>query len=414
MKVAAGWMGQQFSKYNNRYRSIQNIMNNNWKIYMLTMISFLIGTSQFVIVGILDKVAASAGVSVATAGQLITAFAFASAIGTPFVMVATAKLDQRRQLLLALAIFLFGIAIILVLPGFSFLMVSRIVMGVGTGVFVVTAYAITAKLASPGRQGEAMSNISMGFSASLVFGVPIGRIITAAYDWQTIFWGIGFLSLLGTLAVARLLPVLSGATPSPLAKQFALLKRPSIAAALGMTFFVFIGYSVVNTYITPFLTALRPMSEQEISSVLFVLGIASLIGSKLGGLLADRFGTPRTLIGSMAVQTLSLALVSVTSGSVSFTILLIMLWATSAWTFGLTQSFNIVSLAPEASGIMLSLNSSFVQLGFAVGAGIGGIAMGGSSIMIVSWLGAAAIAIALCIAVVSFGFSRLKYRPCSE
>jgi len=381
---------------------------------MLTMISFLIGTSQFVIVGILDKVAAYAGVSVATAGQLITAFALASAIGTPLVMVVTAKLDRRRQLLLALTIFLLGIVTTLALPGFGFLMASRVILGVGTGVFIVTAYAITAKLASPGRQGEAMSNISMGFSASLVFGVPIGRVIAATYEWQMIFWGIGFLGLLGSLAIVRLLPTMSGETPAPLSKQFALLKRPSIAAALGITFFVFIGYSVVNTYITPFLVALRPMSEQEMSSILFALGIASLIGSKLGGLLADRLGIPRTLFGSMAVQTLSLALVSVTSGSVSFTILLIMLWATSAWTFGLTQSFNIVSLAPEASGIMLSLNSSFVQLGFAVGAGIGGIAVGGSSIMIVSCLGAAAIAIALCIAVASFGFRRLRYQPCSD
>ncbi|TWH51908.1 MFS transporter [Sporomusa sp. KB1] len=143
-------------------------MNNTWKIYMLTMISFLIGTSQFVIVGILDKVAASAGVSVVTAGQLITAFALASAIGTPLLMVATARMDQRKQLLLALAIFLLGIVATLALPGFGFLMASRVILGVGTGVFVVTAYAITAMLASPGHQGEAMSNISMGFSASLV------------------------------------------------------------------------------------------------------------------------------------------------------------------------------------------------------------------------------------------------------
>ena len=156
------------------------------------------------------------------------------------------------------------------------------------------------------------------------------------------------------------------------------------------------------------------MSEQELSSILFALGIASLIGSKLGGFLADRIGTSRTLIGSMVVQMMSLALVSITSGSVNFTILLVMLWATSAWTFGLTQSFNIVSLAPKASGIMLSLNSSFVQFGFAVGAGIGGIAMGGSPIMSISWLGAAAIAIALCVAVISFSFSRLKYQPCSD
>jgi DHA1 family putative efflux transporter-like MFS transporter len=389
-------------------------MSNTWKIYMLTMISFLIGTSQFVIVGILDKVATSAGVSVATAGQLITAFALASAIGTPIVMLATAKIDQRKQLLLALTIFLVGIVSTLALPGFGFLMASRVILGIGTGVFVVTAYAITASLASPGHKGEAMSNISMGFSASLVFGVPIGRVITAAYDWQTIFWGIGFFSLLGSLAVARLLPAMSGETPAPLGKQIALLKKPNIAAALGMTFFVFISYSVVNTYITPFLAAVRPMSEQEMSSILFALGIASLIGSKIGGFLADRIGITRTLFGSMFVQTLALAFVAVAQGSVILTILSIMLWATSVWTFGLTQSFNIVSHAPEASGIMLSLNSSFVQLGFAAGAGIGGIAVGGSSIMIVSWVGAASAAVALCVAAVSFGFSHLRYQPCGD
>lgn len=389
-------------------------MNNTWKIYMLTMISFLIGTSQFVIVGILDKVAASAGVSVATAGQLITAFALASAIGTPIVMVATAKMDQRRQLLLALTIFLLGIVSTLALPGFGFLMASRVILGIGTGVFVVTAYAITASLASPGHQGEAMSNISMGFSASLVFGVPIGRVITAAYDWQAIFWGIGFFSLLGSLAVARLLPATSGEMPTPLGKQFALLKKPTIAAALGMTFFVFISYSVVNTYITPFLAALRPMSEQELSSILFALGIASLLGSKLGGFLADRIGITPTLIGSMVIQAIALVFVSVAEGSVILTILSIMLWATSVWTFGLTQSFNIVSLAPDASGIMLSLNSSFVQLGFAAGAGIGGIAVGSSSIMIVSWIGAASVTVALCVAAIAFGFSRLRYQPCGD
>ena len=384
-------------------------MSSTWRIYLLTMLSFLIGTSQFVIVGILDKVAVSTGVSVATAGQLISAFAFASAVGTPVLMAATAKMDRRRQLLLALAIFLTGIVSTLALPGFGFLMASRVILGIGTGVFVVTAYAITARLAAPGHQGEAMSNISMGFSASLVFGVPIGRVITAVYDWHMIFWGIGFLSLLGSLAVARLLPAMAGETPTPLGKQFALLKKPEISAALGMTLFVFISYSVVNTYIMPFMATVRPMSEQEMSSILFALGIASLIGSKLGGFFADRVGITCTLISSLAVQVFSLVFVSVAHGSMTVTLLLIMLWSTSAWIFGLAQSFNIVSLAPEAAGIMLSLNSSFVQLGFAVGAGIGGIAVGNSSIMTVSWLGAASVIFALCVSAASLGISRLTW-----
>lgn len=188
-------------------------MNNTWKIYMLSLISFLVGTSQFVISGILDQVAASVGVSVSTAGQLITAFSLANAIGTPLVMVATAKMDRRKQLLLALAILLLGIVSTLVLPGFGFLMASRVVLGVGTGVFIVTAYSIAAKLAPTGRQGRAMSNVAMGASASLVFGVPVGRVVAAAFDWKAIFWGLGLFILLAIFAVARTIPVTEGEAP---------------------------------------------------------------------------------------------------------------------------------------------------------------------------------------------------------
>lgn len=381
---------------------------------MLAAISFLVGTSQFVIVGVLDKVSASVGVSVATAGQLITVFALANAVGTPLVIGATTKMNQSRQMLLALFVVLVGVVGMFVMPGFNGLLLSRAILGVGTGVFIVSAYAITAKLASPRQQGEAMSNISMGFSASLVFGVPIGRIVTTMYDWQTIFWVIGGLSVVGCVAVRRFLPAVAGNAPVPVSKQLSLLKNPNIATALVVTFFVFIGYSVVNTYITPFLTSIKTMNEQEMSSILFALGIASLIGSKLGGFLADRVGITRTLIGSMLLQAILLAAVSIGFQSAATTIILILLWATAAWVFGLTQSFNIVSLAPEASSVMLSLNSSFVQLGFAAGAGIGGLAVSASSVTTVSTVGALAAGIAACVAIVSLGSFRLRCQACGE
>ncbi|MFP3126794.1 MFS transporter [Ectobacillus funiculus] len=382
-------------------------MNNTWKIYMLTLISFFIGTSQFSIVGMLDKVAASVGISVSTAGQLVTVFALGTAIGTPLVIVATAKMNQRKQLLLALAIILLGTVSMLVLPGFGFLMASRVVIGVGSGVFVVTAYGIAAKLAPPGRQGSAMSNVAMGFSSSLVFGVPIGRMIAAVYDWKTIFWIIGILSLLAVFAVARTIPAMESEAAVPLGQRLALLKQPRILVTLGVTFFVFIGFSIVDTYITPFLKAVMPTMDREISVILMTLGIGSLIGSRLGGFLADRIGKVRTLLGSMVVQALALALVFTISGSsVLITVILLMLWEIACWTFGPTQNFNLVSLAPEASGIVLSLNSSFVQLGFAAGAGIGGIVVGGWSIMAITWISAASAVIAAVIAVFSFGFAR--------
>lgn len=375
---------------------------------MLTLISFVVGTSQFVIVGTLDKVAASVDVSVATAGQLITVFALGNAIGTPLVMVATSKMDQRKQLLLALAIILLGIIGVIALPGFGLLMASRVLLGIGTGVFVVTAYGIAAKLAAPGRQGGAMANVVMGYSSSLVFGVPLGRMIASSYDWKVIFWGIGLFSLLAIFAVARTIPVMESEAAVSLSKRLALLKNPRVALTLGVTFFVFISYSMLNTYITPFLTAVMPTMKEKLSMILLAMGIASLIGSKVGGLLADRIGIVRTLVGSMAVHIISLVLLSTVSGFgwVMVTLPLLMIWEIAAWTFGPTQNFNLISLTPQASSIVLSLNSSFVQLGFAAGAGIGGIVAGRSSILEISWVGATSVVIALLIGVFSFRRSR--------
>jgi DHA1 family putative efflux transporter-like MFS transporter len=375
---------------------------------MLTLISFVVGTSQFVIVGTLDKVAASVDVSVATAGQLITVFALGNAIGTPLVMVATSKMDQRKQLVLALAIILLGIIGVIALPGFGLLMASRVLLGIGTGVFVVTAYGIAAKLAAPGRQGGAMANVAMGYSSSLVFGVPLGRMIASSYDWKVIFWGIGLFSLLAIFAVVRTIPVMEGEAAVSLGKRLALLKNPRVALTLSVTFFVFISYSMLNTYITPFLTAVLPTIKEKLSMILLAMGIASLIGSKVGGLLADRIGIIRTLVGSMAVHIISLVLLSTVSGLgwVMVSLLLLLIWEFAAWSFGPTQNFNLVSLTPEASSIVLSLNSSFVQLGFAAGAGIGGIVAGRSSILEISWIGATSVVIALLVGVFSFRRSR--------
>lgn len=381
-------------------------MRNSWKIYLLALITFFVGTSQFSIVGMLDKIAATAGVSVSTAGQLITVFAIGNAIGAPLIKVAMVKFNQRKQLLLALFIILFGIVSILVLPGFRFLLTSRVILGVGTGVFLVTAYSIAAKLAQPGHTAGAMSTVTMGFSSSLVFGVPIGRIVSASYGWKATFWGIGFLCLLAIFIVARIIPAMAGEASVPLTKRLAYLKNPRIAVALSVTFFVFFGYSMVNTYITPYLATALPKMDREMSVILFALGIASLIGSRLGGFLADRVGIFRTLVGAMAVQILALAILSTTSGGLTDTVILLMLWEIACWTFGPTQNFNLVSIAPEASDIALSLNISFIQFGFAAGAGIGGIAVESLSVMAIIWIGAIAAAMAAIITFLSLGRAR--------
>jgi DHA1 family putative efflux transporter-like MFS transporter len=385
-------------------------MSNSWKIYMLAVVSFLVGTSENIIAGILDMVADDVGVSVAAAGQLITVFSLAYAFGTPVLMAITARVERRKLMLAALGVFFVGNVIAVTASGYVSLMGSRIILALSTGVFVVVALTVAAKLAQPGKQGSAIATLVMGFSTSLIIGVPLGRVIASAYDWKLIFVGIGILGLLAMVAILRLIPKSEGEEPVPVRAQIALLKSPRIAVALSITFFWIFGYSIVYTYISPFLLTITGMSERAVSVGLFAFGVASLIGSKLGGFSTDRWGIPRTLVGGMLLHSGVLFLIAAFSQSAAFMLPLLMLWAFSAWSSGPTQQYYLITLAPEASGIMLSLNSSVLQLAMAAGAGIGGVIVESVSLSAVGWLGAAGVAIAAAMAAGSFGFSRAGAR----
>ncbi|QYR19400.1 MFS transporter [Paenibacillus sp. sptzw28] len=383
-------------------------MSNAWKIYMLAVVSFLVGTSEFIIAGILDKIAEDTGVSVSAAGQLITVFSLAYAFGTPILMAATARMERRKLLLFSLGIFVIGNGIAVALPGFGVLIGSRIILALSTGVFVVTALTVASKLAPPEKQGSAIATLVMGFSTSLIIGVPLGRVVASAYDWITIFAGIGILGLLAMLAIFFVIPRSDGEEPVPLRKQLALLKEPRIAVALAVTFFWILGYAITYTYISPYLLTVTGMSSKEVSIGLFAFGIASLIGSKVGGFSTDKWGVSRTLVGGMLFHTVALILLSLSGQSPALVFPLLMLWAFSAWSSGPTQQYHLMTLAPEASGIMLSLNTSVLQLAMAAGAGVGGIVVEQASLNATSWIGAAAVAIAAVTAAASFRFSRSR------
>ncbi|MFL0196036.1 MFS transporter [Clostridium sp. WILCCON 0269] len=367
-------------------------MNNTWKIYMLAFISFVVSTSEYVVAGILDKIAAWAHISVSAAGQLITVFAIANAIGSPIFVMVTAKMDRRKLLMLSLFIMVIGSILTVTLPSFGFLIISRVVLAIGGGVFVIVAKTVASELAPPGHQAGAIGTVITGFSASLIVGVPIGRVVAATYDWKVIFGGIGILSLFAIFAIAWTIPMTKGDEIVPLSKQLALFKNLKIVVGFGVTFFWQLGYAMLYAYIAPFLLTVTSMSEREVSVSLFAFGIATLIGSKFGGFMTDRIGIPRSLMGSLIVHVIALVLLSTIARSTFVTIPLLMLWAFSAWASGPGMQFNLVLLAPEASGIMLSLFGSVLQLSIAA---------------------AGSVAIAVILAAVSFGMIRYN-KLCKE
>ncbi|MFM9278055.1 MFS transporter [Paenibacillus jiagnxiensis] len=369
------------------------VNHSTWKVYILALVSFLVGTSEYIISGILDQIAQTLGVSVAAAGQLITVFSLTYAIGTPILMAITAQLDRRKLLLYALGLFIVANVLSFVLPEFGMFIAARIVMALGAGVVVVTALSIAAKIAAPGKQASALATVIMGFTASLIIGVPIGRVVSSQFGWKAVFLGIALAGILALIVLALTIPRIKGDEPVPLRKQFALLARPDVALGLGITFFWLGGYSLAYTYISPYLLEVSKLNESLLSAALLVFGIASLVGSKAGGYSADKRGVSFTLLGGMTLHIISLILLTMAHSVVSIFAFLI-LWSFAAWTTGPTQQYNLASLVPESSGVMLSLNQSTMQLSMAVGAGLGGIIIEQVSLASVTWFAALGVAIA--------------------
>ncbi len=387
-------------------------MKFNSKIFILTVIMFLMATSQFIFVGILDRIATSIDVSVATAGQLITIFSLSNAIGTPLVMMATAKLDLRKRLLLGMSIMLIGFIMTPTLPGFGFLALSRIITGIGSGFFTVTAFTMAPRLAAKGREVSAIADVALGGSAALVLGVPVGRILTSTFEWPVLFWGLGTILLFGILMVSRVIPVVEGTRLVPLSEQLSFLRQSKVIIALSITFLMFLNYSLVNTFTTPFLTSVVNISEESVSAVLLVLGISSVVGSKVTGMISDRFGAARTVVSVMIMQAIALVLLFVISESALMAIPLFMIWMTTAWMFAPPQNYLVSRLVPGVAAIMLSLNSSFTQFGFAAGAGVGGFVVENFSLSAIPVAGA--IVVILGSSIAKFFYSRLAKEASSE
>lgn len=370
-------------------------MSSSLKVYILAIVSFLVGTSEYILSGILDKVAGSFDVSLAAAGQLITIFSLVYAIFTPILMAVTASMDRRKLILIGLGIFVISNILAFTLPGYSLFVVARIIMAIGAGVVVVTALNIAAKIAPAGKQASAIATVVMGFTASLIVGVPLGRITADTLGWKSVFGGIALLGIIAMIILSFAIPRIKGDAPIPLRQQLSLLKKPKVALGLSITFFWLGGYSIAYTYLSPYLLEVSGLGDKYLSGALLIFGIASMIGSKIGGFSTDRWGVHRTLSSGLALHIVMLILLSVVTHTLLGVMMVLMLWSFSAWSSGPTQQYHLTTIEPEASGVMLGLNQSMMQLAMAAGAGVGGIAIETISLTSITWIGAAGIAIAI-------------------
>jgi len=370
-------------------------LSNTGKIYILAIVSFLVGTSQYIISGILDNISESLGITLAAAGQLITIFSLVYAIFTPVLMAITSRMDKRKLMIYSLGLFVIGNILAFILPGYGFFIVSRIIMAFGAGMVVVTALTIAEKIAPKGKKASAIATVIMGLTASLIIGVPLGRMTSEILGWKAVFGGIALLGLVAMVIISLTIPKIQAEKLTPLNQQLALLKKPKVVLGLAITFFWLGGYSIAYTYLSPYLLNISGVSDKLLSSVLLIFGIASLVGSKFGGFSTDRWGVRFTLIGGMMLHITMLVLLSIVAHSYVGVLVILILWSFAAWSTGPTQQYHLATIEPESSSLLLGLNQSMMQLAMAAGAGIGGIFVERVSLTSITWLGALGVTIAI-------------------
>ncbi|OAB44696.1 MFS transporter [Paenibacillus glacialis] len=377
-------------------------MKNNLIIYVLALAVFLIGTIEYIITGVIEMIAVDLGVATSEAGLLVTVFALAAAIIAPILIALTINVDRKKLLMATLSVFIASNGLMFVNLSYEAVLWVRIIQGASGGIATVVAMAVATRLVEKERRGGAIGIILMGLSSSLVLGVPIGTFFSEMFGWRVLFIGIGLLSVLPLFIIYKKVPAIKEDEAVTLRMQLSILKDPKILTALVITLFYIGGYSTLFTYITPFLQASSSLSITEISGVLFLAGICSFVGSRVGGQLADAKGSKFTICFGLLLQGATLLLFALAGVNLFVLILVLMIFMLATWSISPAQQLYLITLVPRNPDIALSVNTSFIQFGFALGSGLGGLVISRTSVLYLNWLGLAAVCIALLLAILQF------------
>lgn len=340
-------------------------------LYLIALGNLVVGSSAFVVSGIVDLIADGLGTSLAAAGQAMTAYALATALLAPPMVALTGRWPRKRAMLLALGLFTAGNALCALAPGLGLLYGGRVLMGLGS-IFTPIGAGVALALVAPDKRGQALSTVFLGMSLSYVIGVPLGAWIGRGQGWQAAVWAMTAASALMFIVTAWRMPANVQAPGVAFDGLGAVLKRGDVLAALSTTLLYFTAIFTAFSYIAPVVRALAGGGGLGISWTLTVFGCAGVAGTLLGGAASDRFGPRRT----MQVLLLSLAammlLLPLTEGRPGWMLVVLVAWGCSGFGLMSPQQARLAQMAPAQAPLLLSLNSSMLYLGTALGAAVGG------------------------------------------
>ncbi|TCK44673.1 DHA1 family inner membrane transport protein [Paraburkholderia sp. BL8N3] len=355
----------------------------------LAISAFAIGTTEFVIMGLLPNVARDLAVSIPSAGLLVTGYALGVAVGAPLLAVLTSRMPRKLALQLLMAVFIVGNVLCAIAPNYGLLMFARVVTSFAHGSFFGIGAVVAASLVPAEKRASAIALMFTGLTLANVLGVPFGTFIGQQFGWRATFWIVAALGVLSALGVTALVPNRHDAGPSGLGREVRVLKDPQVWLALSMTVLGFGGVFVVFTYIAPILEQVGGFSPHGVTLVLVLFGVGLTIGNMIGGRLADRALMP-SLMGILIALALVMAVFATTSHSQIGTVVTIFFWGIAAFATVPPLQTRVVEKAKDAPNLASTLNIGAFNVGNALGAWLGGAVLAhGRPLDTLPWVAAA-------------------------
>lgn len=334
------------------------------------LMNFVLGMSSSLFNGILDQVAAELQFTISQSGSLNSFYLYGAGIGVPVFLILFRRQDRILLLKAMLAFHILATAVLLLVRGYIPMLAVRFLMGLSGNCYSVLATATIAALTPKERLGKALSVLIAGSAAANIIGVPMVRALSGILTWQHIFMiliVIMLVCLVYMLTVFRL--HITSEKPLQLKDELAFFRKRGVIVALSVSLITFLGYGL-QTYLTPYVITLFPAAEPYMSLILVLIGIFAFIGNHIGGLLCDRFGYRKAMIFGSAAQAVTSLLLLFTQHMMYVNLILILIWMMNAWLLGLEINTSINVETEGKSGFLVSMNSSGIQLGTAIGAGI--------------------------------------------
>ncbi|RQO36367.1 MFS transporter [Herminiimonas sp. KBW02] len=340
-------------------------------LVILALSAFAIGTTEFVIMGLLPDVARSLSVSIPSAGWLISGYALGVAIGAPIMAVATASLPRKRALLLLMGIFIVGNVLCAVATNYNFLMVARIITALCHGAFFGIGSVVAASLVPENRKASAVALMFTGLTLANVLGVPLGTALGQVAGWQMPFWAVAVLGVLSLIGLWRVMPVNRHEEKTDLRAEIGQLRNAGLWAALATTMLFSAATFALFTYVAPLLEDVTHLSPRGVTWTLFLIGVGLTVGNYIGGRLADwRLGTALTGI-FLALAVVS-SIVRWTSPDLISVEINLFLWAMVSFAAVPGLQVNVMIFGKAAPNLVATLNIGAFNVGNALGAWVGG------------------------------------------